>query len=210
MPYASATARSRITAACAYPGIDNDTTWAFDTDVTPPSATFSPVDEATEVVVTTDLVLTFDEDVALGTGDITIQGTGDSRTIDVASPAPDSVGVAGNVVTIGLSDPLLKYTRYTVTMDSGAVTDLVGNAYGITDTDTWNFTTEADALALYTFADGTTNSSDSDAGTAAGPAVFGAGIVAGDTAEISSGSANGLSWGNPDNALYIESIDTDQ
>ena len=25
----------------AYPGIDNDTTWAFDTDVTPPSATLS-------------------------------------------------------------------------------------------------------------------------------------------------------------------------
>ena len=89
-----------------YPGIDNDTTWAFDTDVTPPSATLSPADEATEVDVTTDLVLTFDEDVALGTGDITIEGDGETRTIDVASPGPDSVDVAGNVVTIGLATDL--------------------------------------------------------------------------------------------------------
>ena len=111
-------------------------------------------------------------------------------------------------MTIGLATNLQTSTRYTVTMDSGAIADLAGNAYdGITDSDTWNFTTEADALALYTFADGTANSSDSDAGTTANPAVFGA-DVAGDAAEISSDSANGLSWGNPDNALYIESIDT--
>ena len=82
---------------------------------------FPPVDEAAQVLLTTDLVLTFDEDVALGTGDITIEGTGDSPTIDVASAAPDSVDVAGNVVTIGLATDLQATNRYTVTIDSGAI-----------------------------------------------------------------------------------------
>ena len=64
-------------AAVSFGGILDDDTWAFDTDITPPSATFSPVDEATWVDVTSDLVLTFDEDVELGTGDITVEGTGE-------------------------------------------------------------------------------------------------------------------------------------
>ena len=140
-------------AGVPYLGIADDTTWAFDTDVTPPSATFNPADEAIDVSPRIDLVLTFDEDVELGNGNITVQSTGDSRTIDVTSPAPNSLHVSGNVVTIGLDADLTETARYTVTIDSGAIRDLAGNAYGITDADAWNFTTDVAPLLSVDFND---------------------------------------------------------
>jgi hypothetical protein len=70
-------------------------------DATPPDiATLDPVNTAIDVVVNTDLVITFDEVVQVGTGNIVIQPTGGGdpfETIDVTS---GNVTVVGAVVTI--------------------------------------------------------------------------------------------------------------
>src|SRR5262245_30367604 len=73
-------------------------------DTTPPTLLSSTTaDEATGVSTGADIVLTFDESVQLGAGDIVISdGAGDTRTITVGGAIdPDgTVSVSGNTVTI--------------------------------------------------------------------------------------------------------------
>jgi methionine-rich copper-binding protein CopC len=131
----------------AYVGITDNTSWNFTTatttpeDTTPPSvATLSPTDEATEVAIDANLVLTFDEVVEKGTGTITITAGTNVQTINVADAA---VSVDGPTVTINPND--LPYSSpVVVQISADAFQDVADNAYvGITDNTTWNFTTTA-------------------------------------------------------------------
>jgi hypothetical protein len=103
---------------------------------------YSPADNATGVSLNTDLVLTFDEDMAKGVGNITIKryaGGSTFETIDVTSV---NVTISGNEVTIDPSGTFEDDTGYYVLIDEGALTDDEGDGYsGIDDKDAWNFTT---------------------------------------------------------------------
>lgn len=102
-------------------------------NATPPAlVSSSPSDEAGSVSTGSDIVLTFDENVQLGAGDIVItNGDGDTRTITVEGAAdPDgAVSVTGSTVMINPTADLVAGTTYHVTVANGAVQDTSGNAF---------------------------------------------------------------------------------
>jgi methionine-rich copper-binding protein CopC len=128
-----------------YAGIANATTWNFSVvapDVTPPTVnSYSPTDNSTNVSRSSNLVLTFNENVQKGTGNIIIKEAGvTTQTIDVTSA---SVNVSGNTATINPAD--LSYNAtVSIEIEAGALKDLSNNNYaGINDATTWNFSVEA-------------------------------------------------------------------
>ena len=126
-------------------GISSQTDWNFrvQADVDAPLIVSRvPEVDATDVANDIDFVMTFDETVELGAGNINIYSQSDPltplETYDVAS--------SGNV---SVSDTTLTLTRtasfpYTeelyVLIDSGAIRDQFGNDFAITDPGTWIFT----------------------------------------------------------------------
>lgn len=116
----------------------------FSNTTAPALVSSNPADEATGVSIDADLVLTFDEDVQLGAGDITVSdGAGDLRTITLGAAAdPDgAVSVDGHVVTIDLAADLAAGATYHVTMAGGTLQDGAGNAFGGIAADALDFTT---------------------------------------------------------------------
>ena len=119
------------------------------TDVQAPNVlTLLPANDSADFDPTQDLVLTLDEDVVKGTGNILIYDANDEvvQTIDVTS---DQVTVAGATVTIDPPANLSYSTAYYILIADGALVDTATspNAFGITDTSAWTFTTETDTYA---------------------------------------------------------------
>ena len=112
-------------------------------DTTPPAvSTFSPANNATSVPITSNLVLTFNESIVTGTGNITLTDLTDSTQTVIAITDTTQVSVAGAVLTINPAQDLGALKSYAIRIDAGAVTDLSDNPYaGITDDTTWAFTT---------------------------------------------------------------------
>ncbi|MGB1130707.1 MAG: Ig-like domain-containing protein, partial [Haloferula sp.] len=128
-----------------FAGISDTTTWNFTTvvpDTTDPDlSSLSPADNATGVSVSTDLVITFNEDVQKGTGDIVITETGGS-TFETIPVGDARVAVSGAVVTIDPDGTFDHDTAYHVELASGVIEDLANNDFpGISGSTSWNFTT---------------------------------------------------------------------
>ena len=98
-------------------------------DATGPVLTAAtPADNATAVAAGNNIVLTFDEAVAAGTGSIVISnGAGDTRTIAIGDAS--QVTISGNTVTINPTADLAAGATYDVTLASGVITDAAGNAF---------------------------------------------------------------------------------
>ena len=143
-------------------GIVNKATWNFVTaDVSNPTmSTLSPEDDETAVSINSDLVITMDDDVALGSGFITIYNKTLSSEHQSFNVETDPlVTVDGMTVTID-PDVFASETDYYVQIDPTAIDDESGNSFaGITDEITWNFTTEditnPTAVITYTGSDPT-------------------------------------------------------
>ena len=127
----------------AYVGIQNTTSWNFATvdAVAPRVATLIPADDATSVAVGVSLVMTMDENVSSGSGDIVIYNPDD--TVFESIPITDAkVTIANDQVTVDPTSDLAENTVYYVQVAGTALTDASANAYaGIQDKTTWNFTT---------------------------------------------------------------------
>ena len=114
------------------------------TDTTAPTlASSTPTDGATGVLPSADIVLNFDENVAVGTGNISIVRTSDdlAQEIDVTSGA---VTVSGSQVTVNPGTDLDLNTAYHVLIGSTAIVDGADtpNAFaGISTNTVLNFTT---------------------------------------------------------------------
>ncbi|MCF0049120.1 ExeM/NucH family extracellular endonuclease [Dyadobacter sp. LJ53] len=112
-------------------------------DITAPVISgLSPQDNATNVQLTTNLILTLSEDVVKKAGAFTITNTTDNTTeiVDIQSA---NVVVNGPAITIS-GVTLLNTKSYSVTLSAGAFSDVAGNDFsGITDAAAWNFTTIA-------------------------------------------------------------------
>lgn len=118
-------------------------------DTTAPTlVSSSPADNATSVALGAPIVLTFSENIALGTGLITLKLSSNDNTIeefDVASEVV-SAGVAGNVLTLTPTVAWLNSIEYYVLIAGTAITDLAGipNTYaGISDKTVLSFTSIA-------------------------------------------------------------------
>ncbi|MEG5207193.1 Ig-like domain-containing protein, partial [Microcoleus sp. AT13-A6] len=150
-----------------YAGTTGATAWNFTTavaaDTTAPTATFTPADNATNIAVAADLVVTLSEAVQKGTGNIVIKKT-DGTVVETINVTSTNVTVSGSTVTINPTADLAQGTDYYVEIASGAIKDLAGNNYaGTTGATTWNFTTAvaadttAPTAATFTPADNATS-----------------------------------------------------
>jgi hypothetical protein len=114
-------------------------------DITPPLLTSStPSDNAKEVARTANIVLNFNENVAIGTGDIIIRRTVDDALLEtIAVGSANVTGGGTSSITINPTNNLPAATEVYLLIDAGAFTDLASNAYaGISSTT---------ALSLRTF-----------------------------------------------------------
>ena len=120
--------------------------WSFTAglpDLTAPIiSTLSPGDNMSGVSGGTNLVVTFNENIAIGTGNITIKDLDTSAQTTI--PVGDAqVSVSGAVLTINPGPNLASVTNYAIQLDATAIDDISGNSFaGITDDTTWNFATE--------------------------------------------------------------------
>jgi len=118
-------------------------------DSTPPSLSSTvPLDNAIDVAADTDLVATFNEDVALtGLGTVTLRNVTLGSGSDVTITLPDSqVTVSRATLTINPTADLTPGTAYAVRISANALQDLATtpNAFsGILNDTTWSFAVPA-------------------------------------------------------------------
>ncbi|PAW75205.1 MAG: hypothetical protein B9S38_02265 [Verrucomicrobiia bacterium Tous-C4TDCM] len=114
-------------------------------DTLPPAITgLNPLDNATGVAAGTNLVLTFNEAVALGTGNITLKNLTDSTQSTIAVTDSSQISINGSFLTINPTANLTGGKSYAIRIAAAALKDLSNNAFaGIADDPTWNFTTLA-------------------------------------------------------------------
>jgi methionine-rich copper-binding protein CopC len=116
-------------------------------DTTPPTlSSITPNNGSTSVDnnSTTALLLTFSENVIVGTGNIEIRESAGGALFDTIAPAA-MTGGGTTTITATLNKTLLGLTGYYVQIPATLFRDAAGNYYaGISDTTTWAFTTLAD------------------------------------------------------------------
>ena len=104
----------------------------------------SPSDGASGVSTSSNIVLTFNENIAFGTGNIEVIDVTDasnSFTINAAAPGSQA-SISGAVLTINPSSNLDDSSNYVIQIAMTAIDDTSGNSYaGITDNTTLDFTT---------------------------------------------------------------------
>ncbi len=133
------------TSGNSFAGISDTTTWSFTTadETAPTISSTTPADNATDVAVATNLVITFDENVVAGTGYVSIYDS-DDNLVEAIDVTGGQVTVSDATVTIDPSDLLAEGAAYYVQIDATAFEDTAGNAFaGISDTTTWSFATAA-------------------------------------------------------------------
>jgi hypothetical protein len=119
------------------------------TDTTAPTvSTFSPTDGATGVAVASNVVLTFSEAIARGTGNIVLRsGSATGTAVETFDAATSTrLSLSGSTLTIDPTSNLSDNTQYFVTFASGAIKDLAGNSYA--GTTTYDFRTDS-ILSLF-------------------------------------------------------------
>ena len=166
----------------------------------------SPADNAALVGIAANISLTFDEDIVLGNGNITLSnGAGDTRTI-----APSEVSVTGRVVTINPSSNLAYSSGYYLQVGIDAISDASGNDFVISNSTTLNFVTESDIITI-----NGTNAADRLNGTSGRNVINGLGGndtlngLAGDDT-LDGGTGNDSMFGGAGNDTYLVNSASDR
>ncbi len=120
--------------------VDDFTIEANPVDLVPPTVvTLSPENGTINTALNLSAAVTFNEDVAKGSGNILLRKNSDNsivRTINI-----NDATLTGRTVSVTLTN-LEVNTAYYIEVPSGAVTDLEGNAFaGISGNSEWSFTT---------------------------------------------------------------------
>ena len=145
-----------------------DNSWVFSTvdNIAPKVVTLAPADNATGVDTQTSmLTMTFDRNIALGTGVISVRYVNSGLVFEDVNVS--STVVNGMTLTINLTKMLDAQTAYYVIVPVGAITntEVTKDSFaGILNTYTWNFTTASDLTAptaMYTPNGTTTPTTDS-------------------------------------------------
>jgi len=128
-----------------FAGFTGNTTWKFitDTETVPPTlVSLNPAHNSVNIALATNLVITLNENVKKGVGDIVIRKTSDNSAVETIAVSGANVTIAGAVVTINPNSDLVANTGYHVEVNVGAIQDIAGNNYaGFTGSNTWAFTT---------------------------------------------------------------------
>ena len=114
-----------------YPGTD------------PTLSSSSPVDDETNVLTDTNIVLNFSEIIKVNSGNITLKKTSDDSVVETFDVNGSNVSLSSNTqITIDPTDFLEKNTEYYVLIDAIAIVDLSRNNYaGISSTTALSFST---------------------------------------------------------------------
>ena len=131
------------TSGNSFAGINDTTTLNFTAAdvVAPILSSTSPTDNATGVAAGANIVLTFNENVAAGSGNITLKKSSDNSTVQAMAVGGANVSISGAVVTINPTANLASSQGYYVQVDATAIDDTSGNSFaGISDNTTLNFT----------------------------------------------------------------------
>ncbi len=114
----------------------------------PTTSTLSPADNSTGKSISSNLVLTLNENASVGTGDILIKKTTGDVLVETIPVGDGRVTLSGAVITINPNTTLDINTQYYVIVPATAFDDTVGNSFaGITVANNWSFTTASDATA---------------------------------------------------------------
>ncbi len=113
-------------------------------DATPTLSSSTPADDATDISVSSNIVLNFSEIVNAVSGNITIKKTSDNNTVETINVTGGQVTGSGSTqITVNPSSDLTGSTEYYVLIDDTAFDDATGNSYaGISSTTALSFTTE--------------------------------------------------------------------
>ncbi len=131
----------------AFAGVSDSTTWNFKTNEVafPELVSLSPADDASDVPITVDLEITFDEEMMKGaSGHVLIIRTvsdtpQDTITVDITE---DQVTISEKTVAIHLDDDLQSGSDYYVNIDSAAFLNTSSGAFeGFMGSTAWSFTT---------------------------------------------------------------------
>ncbi|MCP4783799.1 MAG: Ig-like domain-containing protein [Fuerstiella sp.] len=126
---------------------------------------FFPVDGADNVGVDTHLVLTFDGNIQLGTGNFVIARGSDNSIFATFPVASSWVTASGQQVLLDPPGDMVNSTEYYVQIDPEAVTDMFGNSIsGIDGPFSWRFTTMTD-VSVVPFWNGDATFPASESGT---------------------------------------------
>ncbi len=123
-------------------GSDADNRVSMTVDTAPPIvATFSPADEAKSIPVASNIVLTFNEPIVKGTGNIILKTAAGVTVATYDAATSTNLSTDGSKLTIDPTANLLFSTDYKLDFAAGTFKDLAGNSFaGLT---TYNFTTAA-------------------------------------------------------------------
>ena len=91
-------------------------------------ALLAPANNASGIATHANLVLTFDEEIAAGTGAITIKNLTDSTETGMAI-TDAQVAISGTTVTINPSGGFIEGRTYAIRISEGAIIDLAANAF---------------------------------------------------------------------------------
>jgi gliding motility-associated-like protein len=132
---------TKVTDVAGNEGAESDAL-EYTLDIAVADFTTSPVDNETGVLPNANLVMTFEEVVNKGRGDITINQVSDDTVIETISVTGSNVVVSGTTVTIDPVDLILPPdTEFYINIDAGVFTDNAGNDFaGISNNTDWSFT----------------------------------------------------------------------
>lgn len=107
--------------------------------VAPTVTNFNPADDANAVGVSSNIVVTFNEAIQRGTGNIVLKDASNNVIATYDAATSSNISISGSVLTINPTDDLSSTTQYFVTFAAGSIKDLAGNSYA--GTATYDFTT---------------------------------------------------------------------
>ena len=108
----------------------------------------NPVDEATDVLVSSTLVATFSENIVAGSGNIRIKNI-DTVSETIIPVGDTQITISGMSLSIDLDADLDQNANYAIWIEANAITDSSGNHFaGLLDDTTWGFSTITSAPAV--------------------------------------------------------------
>lgn len=138
-----------------FEGFSIKDTWTFTTFIDTEGPVFtnlSPENNATGVYLTTNLSISFDENILAGTGNIAIKKYETEESFETYDITSEQLTILDKKITIDPEGEFEEGVKYYVTIDNGVVTDTYSNTFdGISDKNTWTFTTTYTAPELVEF-----------------------------------------------------------
>ena len=180
----------------------NFTTAAPSDTIAPTVTTFTPADEAIGVAVNSDIVVTFNEAIARGTGNIVLKTSAGATVATYDAATSSNLSISGNTLILNPTADLAGGSGYKVEFAAGTIKDLAGNSYA--GTASYNFTTQSNQNILGSSGNdiliGGTGNDTLDGGAGVDTAVF-SGIKAGYTLIRTSSGMTAVSASDGTDAL---------